>query len=222
MASEIAFQIGFIVIGVIGLWQLRQGLAKWRVFAAASAWPETAATLTNQQLTHVDSKQLIDDPDDYIDKSYYHEVEQAPFFPTLTTRYYYPLLRFTYSHAGEIIQTDNLAPYNRKFIYFNREQAQAVLDQFAYSKPFSIRYNPHKSGEVFLGREHFPYWWAIIQTVGGLFFTLAFTITVEFVLGQLGLEEPRLGDRVISIYIIPMLVLLYWLGTVIYARMGLS
>lgn len=217
-ADEIAFQIGFLVIAGLGLWQLMEAIDKWRVLLAAGAWPQTEATLIDKELTKEVSTQLVT-PDDYIGTPYYHEIDRNPLYDTLTTRYFYPLLRFTYLLDGETIETNNLARYNRKFVYFSQEDAGDVLEAYTYQEPFVISYHPQRPGEVFIGREHFPYFWTIIQTVGGLFFTLAFSITVEFVLGQLGIQEPRIADRVISIYLIPLAALIYFLIRLVGSRL---
>lgn len=216
--DEIAFQIGVLVLALLGVWQLSEAIDKWRVLLSAGAWPQTEATLITKELTKEESTQLVN-PDDHVGTPYYHEIDRNPLYNTLTTRYYYPLLRFTYLLDGTIIETNNLARYNRKFFYFNQEDAQAVLAAYPYQEPFMIAYHPQRPGEVFIGREHFPYIWTIIQTVGGLFFTLAFSITVAFILEQFGIEEPRLGERAISVYLIPLAVFISFLFRVFSSRL---
>ncbi len=218
MIEELIFQLGYLAIALLGCQQFAKAIAKWSVLLAASTWPIAEATLTDAQVSYTESSRLIDDPLDVLDHTYYHRVDIGPIVSTVTDRYYFPRLRFTYDHRGQPIATDNLAPHNRRALYFNRDDVTTLVEQYKHQRTFSIRYHPRRPGNVFIGHRHFPYWWTALQTVIGLFLILALSLTVEFILGQLGIEEPRIGDRVLSIYVIPSLALVYALWRIIAAR----
>ncbi len=218
MAEELLFQVGYIAIALLGFWQFSRAVAKWAVLLAASTWSKAEAYLFEAKVDYTESRRLIDNPSDIGDRSHYHSVDIGPFFSTVTDRYYFPKLRFTYDHQGEIVATDNLAPHNRRAFYFSREDVVAIVERYQHQRTFPIRYHPARPGHVFISRRHFPYGWTVLQTIAGLFFTLALSITVEFILSQLGLEEPRIGDRVLSIYVIPLVALAYTTVRILAAR----
>jgi hypothetical protein len=219
VAEELIFQVGYVAIALVGLWQFHCAAAKWAVLLNAPTWPTATAKLRSARVDYTESRRLAN-PSDITDPSYYHSVDIGPFFSTVTDRYYVPNLRFTYDHGGETITTDNLAPHNRHAVYFNRDDVAAIVKKYESLRTFPIRYHPNRPGHVFLGPRHFPYVATLLQTVGGLFFTLAFTITVEFILTQMGLEEPSLAGRPISLYIVTGLALGYGLVRILRDRVA--
>jgi hypothetical protein len=219
MAPDWVFEIAVVVMGCLGCWQFHQAVKKWAVFISHRTWPTAIAKLRGgSRVAYTESRSLIDNPNDIIDRSYYHSVDAGPFFSFTTTRYYYPQLRFTYNHQGTEVATDNLAPHNRHAFYFGHESVAAIVDQYSKLRTFPIRYYPTRPGHVFIGYRHFPWVWTPIQTLLGLFLLLNFSITVETVLTHLGIEEPRIADRVISVYIIPLLALGYAIARILAAR----
>jgi hypothetical protein len=172
VAEELIFQVGYVAIALVGLWQFHCAAAKWAVLLNAPTWPTATAKLRGARVDYTESRRLAN-PSDITDPSYYHSVDIGPFFSTVTDRYYVPNLRFTYDHGGETITTDNLAPHNRHAVYFNRDDVAAIVNKYEALRTFPIRYHPNRPGHVFLGPRHFPYVATLLQTVGGLFFTLS-------------------------------------------------
>jgi hypothetical protein len=217
MVEDLMFEIGYIAIALLGFWQFHRAVAKWAVLFNAPAWPTATAKLRGARVDYTESRSLANDSD-ITDRSYYHSVDSGPFFTIVTDRYYFPNLRFTYDHGGETITTDNLAPHNRRAFYFNQDDVAAIVKKYESLRTFPIRYHPRRIGHVFIGRRHFPYIATLLQTVAGLFFTLAITITVEFVFTQLGQVEPDLAGRPISVYIVAALALAYAIARIVRDR----
>ena len=219
MASDWVFEVAYGVMGCLGCWQFHQAAKKWAVFISHRTWPTAIAKLRGgSRVAYTESRTLVEDPYDSVDRNYYHSVDAGPFFSFASTRYYYPQLRFTYEHQGTEVATDNLAPHNRHAFYFGRDSVAAIVDKYSKLSTFPIRYYPTRPGHVFMGCRHFPWVWTPLQTLLSLFLMLNFSITVETVLTHLGLEEPQLADRVISIYIIPLIALGYLVFRILAAR----
>ena len=211
MLEEIIFQIGVICLGLLGIYQFTLAIDKFRVFCCAPFWPKADAKLRHSRVAFSITETVRSKPSEQIDQTYYHNVQDGFLFTKLITRWYYPLLRFSYDYLGKSIETDNLAPYNRKAFYFNKEDVVKLLEQYERRSIFQIRYNPSRPGEIFLGTQHFPYFSTVLQAITGWFFALSFSINVEFGFELLGLAEPRIGDRPISIFLITAILLSYGL-----------
>ena len=209
MFEDILFEIGYVCLGCLGAFQFIRAIYKLRVLICSFVWPATDATLRQSRVLFEETQSVRSGASDPLERSYYHSVDDGLFFTKMTTRWYYPLLRFEYEYRKQIITTDNLAPYNRKFFYFDGNHAKQVIDKYNRRQVFRIRYNPHQAGEVFLGAWHFPYLITAIQVIAGWFFALTFSITTETILKQLNIVEPTIGDRPISIFVITGLLLGY-------------
>jgi len=219
MAPDWIFEVGFVALGCLGCWQFHQSAKKWAVLISHRTWPMAIAKLRGgSRVAYTESRTMIDDPDDNIDRNYYHSVDAGPFFSFATTRYYYPQLRFTYDHQGTEVATDNLAPHNRHAFYCGRDSVAAIVDKYSRLHTFPIRYYPPRPGHVFMGCRHFPWVWTPIQTLLALFLMLSFSITLETVLTHFGLEEPQIANRAISVYLIPCLALGYAIARILSAR----
>ena len=209
MLEDILFEIGYVCIGCLGAFQFIRAIYKLRVLICSFVWPTTDATLRQSRVLFEETQSVRSGPADHLDHSYYHSVDEGLFYTKMTTRWYYPLLRFEYEYRKQTITTDNLAPYNRKFFYFGEDHAKTIIEKYDRRRVFRIRYNPHKAGEVFLGAWHFPYFITTIQAIAGWFFALSFSITTETILKQLNIIEPTIGDRPISIFVITALLFGY-------------
>ena len=211
MLEDIVFQIGVICLGLLGTYQFIRAVYKFRVFCCAPIWPKADAKLRHSRVSFNVTETFRTTPSEQLDQIYFHSVQDGFLFTKLTTRWYYPLLRFSYDHHGKTIETDNLAAYNRKAFYFSNEDVKKIVEQYERRNIFQIRYNPSRPGEVFLGTQHFPYFCTMLQAIAAWFFALSFSITAESGFGLLGLAEPRIGDRPISIFVITTLLFSYGL-----------
>lgn len=204
------FLVNLVVLGFAagGLWLLYLGLNAWKVLLLSSLWPQVTARVRGRVETRVQQRQVRSD---YI-PSGEDEVTRDGWGDTkVTSRSHTPVLNLTYTWRGRPLQGDNRAFWNHRGGYTSGE-ARACVEK-ACTSPLTIRLNPARPQEIFLGAAHFPWIVSVLWIlIGGPVATGGIGSLLRDLAKWAHYQEPLiLGDRSSFILAVPILSLL-WLG----------
>jgi hypothetical protein len=193
-------------LGGLALWWM--GLNALRVLLFSPFWPRVEAQVRGRvEVSH--SKRYIENTNDYRPSAGDSLSHQAFGGGEVTSRTYSPVLTLHYQYRGHTYQADNSDFWNHRSGYTEAEARACVTE--APKKPWTIRINPARPQEVFLGAGHFPWVFTpVFLLVGGLMATGAVGALLDDLAELFKLSLPLIGDRTPFILVVPALSVLWW------------
>lgn len=180
------------------------GLNAVRVLLLCLFWPRIQTSSVRGKLEVDSSKKYIPDAGEYHgspDSEINHETFGRG--GTVTTRSYRPVLNLSYTWQNHQYQADNQDFWNHRSGY-TQQEAKNFIAQIT-RQPLTIRVNPVRPQELFLGARHFP--WVlgpIFLIVGGLVLTGATGALVDDFFELIGVNLPLIADRSLAILVVPV------------------
>lgn len=202
------FLVNLVVLGFAagGLWMLYLGLNSWKMLLLSPFWPRVTASVKGRVETQVKQRQVSSD----YTPSGGDEVTRDGWGDTkVTSRSYTPVLTLKYTWRGRLLQGDNRDFWNHRGSYTGAEADACVAK--ACTRPLTIRVNPARPEEIFLGPGHFPWILSVLWVlIGGPVATGGIGSLLRDLAKWVHYQEPLiLGDRSVFILVVPILSLLW-------------
>lgn len=133
--------------------------------------------------------------------------------------YFNPFLKLSYHWQGKAYQADNQKFWNHHSNY-TREEAQAVASETP-KKNLTIRLNPNRPQDIYLGAQHFPWITApLFFLTGGLLSTGAIGAFLNAKTDLLLLQLPLIANRSPWLFFVPVLSVAYLFNEALWLVMA--
>lgn len=215
MLENILVNLVVLTFAAGGLWLWGLGLNSLRVLLLSPFWPRLDVQ-AHGRVEVSRSKRYIENTRDYRPSGDERISHQALGGGEVTRSSYQPILSLRYQWQGKNYQSDNRAFWNHRSGY-TRSEAEKYVAQ-ARKTPISVRINPARPQEVFLGPSHFPWVFTPLWLlIGGLVATGGVGSLLDDLASALKLTLPRIADRSIFIVVVPVLSIIWLLWEILYS-----